>query len=295
VTPLYVASVIGALVAAFVVYLLAVALMPGFSVPAQRLERGRQPISARASPRSGPREDVTFEVKGTLLSAWLYRPADVQTPVPCIVMAHGLGGTKDAGLDSYAARFQEAGFAVLAFDYRYLGESGGEPRQLVRIPSQLEDTAAAIDFARGLGEVDPLRIALWGTSLSAGHAVVTVARERSIACVVAQCPLLHGSEPGLEYLKRRDFRSIFRLIPHGQRDLVRSFLGLSPHRIPLFGKSGSIAVLADDGAWSAFEQLTTPGFSNQVCARIVDWINTGLSSTPRRCAVPFCFSYPMMK
>ena len=72
-------------------------------------------------------------------------------------MGHGFGGTKDAGLERYAIRYQDAGFAVLIFDYRHLGESEGEPRQLIWIPYQLQDYLAAIEYARSLKEIDPGR------------------------------------------------------------------------------------------------------------------------------------------
>jgi predicted alpha/beta hydrolase len=52
--------------------------------------------------------------------------------------------------DLFAARFHEAGFSVLAFDYRHLGESGGQPRQVVRIREQLADWSAAVGFAATL-------------------------------------------------------------------------------------------------------------------------------------------------
>jgi len=109
---------------------------------------------------------VQLSVNETALSAWLYLPEHLPAPYPCIVMGHGLGSTRDAGLEPYAIRFRDAGFAVLVFDYRYFGASGGTPRQLIWIPSQLEDWSAAIACARGLKEIDPARIALWGTSLS---------------------------------------------------------------------------------------------------------------------------------
>ena len=76
---------------------------------------------------------MVFTVKGTEIRAWLYVPQGVSERLPCIIMASGLGGTKDMG-ESYALRFQEAGFAVLSFDYRHFGESKGEPRQLICIP-----------------------------------------------------------------------------------------------------------------------------------------------------------------
>jgi pimeloyl-ACP methyl ester carboxylesterase len=145
---MYLGLGIGTLIAAYVIYMLIVAIVPGFSVPKQPLDRSRRPSSQKDSPRSGLRKDVRFEVNGTALSAWLYVPEDFPAPVPCIIMGHGLGGTRAAGLDAYAVRFQDAGFAVLALDFRYLGDSGGEPRQLVWIPYQLEDYAAAIEYAR---------------------------------------------------------------------------------------------------------------------------------------------------
>ena len=69
-------------------------------------------------------------------------------PVPGIVMTHGLGGTKDMLLEAYALRYTEAGYGVLTFDYRCFGASDGEPRQLLVIPQQLEDLAAAVAYAR---------------------------------------------------------------------------------------------------------------------------------------------------
>ena len=48
-------------------------------------------------------------------------------------MAGGLAVTKEPATDPFAARFNEAGLTVLAFDFRRLGESGGDPRQIVRI------------------------------------------------------------------------------------------------------------------------------------------------------------------
>jgi fermentation-respiration switch protein FrsA (DUF1100 family) len=265
---LYIGIIIGAVIGLFAVELLIVALVPGFSVPEQRLGKARQPPRGKDTRPSRLRKDVSFEVRGTSLSGWLFLPEDLSAPVPCIVMGHGLGGTKAAGLESYAVRFQRAGIAVLAFDYRHLGESSGEPRQLVWIPYQQEDYAAAIEYARGLEEIDPARIALWGTSLSGGHVIVIAARDGKIACVSSQCPLLHGSAGGMKVLRRVGIRHALRMVVHGQRDLVRSWLGLSPHKLPIVGRPGSVALFPDSDAWAAFQELASTGFVNEVCARI---------------------------
>ncbi|UCD38339.1 MAG: acetylxylan esterase, partial [Fidelibacterota bacterium] len=267
---IYIGIIIGALTAAYVIFMLIMALVPRKPVPAQPLEKAVQPTGGSDTRPSGARKDVSFEVKGTPISAWLFLPEDLSAPVPCIVMGHGLGATKSAGLDSYAVRFQEAGFAVLAFDFRHLGESGGEPRQLVWIPYQQEDYVAVINYARSLEEIDPSRIALWGTSLSGGHVIVIAAQDPEIACVVAQVPLLAGDAGGMEVVRRIGLGHILQMaFVHGLRDLVRSWLGLSPHKVPIAGKPGTIAVLADAGAWDAFCKLTPDDFINEVCARII--------------------------
>jgi len=184
-------------------------------------------------------------------------------------MGHGFGGTKDMGLESYAIHYQEAGFAVLIFDYRHFGESDGEPRQLIWIPYQLEDWSAAIKYARSLKEIDPARIALWGTSMSGGHVIVTAAKDNQLACVVAQCPGLDGRASAEMFLKRVGIGYILRMIMHGQRDYFRSWFGLSPHKIPIAGKPGSIACLTAPDAYDGFRKHAPDTFINEVCARIL--------------------------
>ena len=103
-------------------YLAAVAVLPGFEVPQQPLKKITRVAKVPHERPPVPRKNVSIAVSGASLSAWLYLPLDTSTPVPCIVMASGLGGTKDMGLD-YSLRFQDADFAVLVetvtMDYNY--------------------------------------------------------------------------------------------------------------------------------------------------------------------------------
>lgn len=264
---MYIGIVLAALVVLFGIELLIVGLYPNVSVKKQHLKKRTKSKSAETG-KSSSRKNVSFKVEGTSISAWLYLPKKLSSPVPCIVMGNGFGGTKNMALDSYATRFQQAGMAVLAFDYRYLGESDGQPRQLIWIPYQLQDYAAAIEYARGLKEINPDKIALWGTSLSGGHVIVTAATDSRIACVSAQCPLLDGPAGSDDVLHSMGIKYIFRMAGHGQRDLVRSWLGLSPHKIPLVGKPGTVALMADMEAWNTFEELAPDDFVNEACARI---------------------------
>lgn len=256
----------GIFIAIIVIYLSVVTFVPGFKVPEQPLERGRR-TAVEVAPSK--RQDVRFTVEGTSVSAWLYLPEDLSVPAPCIIMGHGFGGTKDMGLESFAARFRDAGFAVLVFDYRHFGKSGGEPRQLIWIPYQLEDWSSAITYARGLKGIDPSKIALWGTSLSGGHVIVTAAKDDRIACVVAQCPGLDGRAAAEMLLDRAGIGYLLRMVMHGQRDYLRSWFGLSPHKIPIAGKPGSIACLTTPGAYDFFKKFAPQNYINEVCARII--------------------------
>jgi uncharacterized protein len=90
--------------------------------------------------------------------------------LPCVVLAHGFSGTMDR-LVPHAERFAAGGIAALVFDYRGFGESGGEPRQVVDLPSQHDDIRAAVTWVRGRGDLDPDRVALWGNSLGGAHVI----------------------------------------------------------------------------------------------------------------------------
>jgi pimeloyl-ACP methyl ester carboxylesterase len=140
------------------------------------------------------RTDLNFPSAGDQCAAWLYRPAEEEQngAIPCVVMAHGFSLTRHDGLAGYAERLAGAGAAVLVFDHRYLGDSGGTPRQRFRKAAQLQDWRAAVAYARSIEGVDPDRIILWGFSFSGGHAIETAARDRGIVATLALCPMVDG-------------------------------------------------------------------------------------------------------
>ena len=81
------------------------------------------------------RESISFAgVDGARIDAWLYRP-DPPTPTgTTIVMAHGIGGIKSAGLAPIAERFAGAGHTCVVFDYRHFGASAGVPSRAAAHP-----------------------------------------------------------------------------------------------------------------------------------------------------------------
>ena len=85
-----------------------------------------------------------------------------------MVLGNGITLTRKDGIPDYAQHFANAGFVVLAFDYRHWGESDGEPRRRVSLGRQLEDWRAAVNDERGLDGVEPERIAVWARRSEAG-------------------------------------------------------------------------------------------------------------------------------
>jgi pimeloyl-ACP methyl ester carboxylesterase len=137
------------------------------------------------------RSDVTVTSGGERCAAWWYEPT-TEPDGRAIVMANGLSLTRHDGLPAFAERFAAAGFAVLLFDHRNLGDSGGALRQRFRASEQQEDWRNAIAYAAGRDEVEPGGVVLWGFSFAGGHVLEVASRHDDLAAVVALCPFADG-------------------------------------------------------------------------------------------------------
>ena len=213
--------------------------------------------------------EVRFRVDGEALAGWWFEPeVPARTPCPCIVMAHGLGGTRDAGLVPYARAFAEAGFTVLLFDYRHFGASEGEPRQLVSVQNQLADWQGAIDFVRHQPGVDARRVALWGSSFSGGHVVVAAARDGGVAAVSAQGPMMDGLAAVMNVVKYAGIGGIMRLSGLALRDQARALVGGTPVYAPIVGRPGATAAMATEDAYDGYLAIAPAGWRNELTARL---------------------------
>ncbi|GAA4880439.1 alpha/beta hydrolase [Actinomycetospora straminea] len=221
---------------------------------------------------------VAFASDGLTCRGRLHRPAG-GAPAPCVVMAHGFSGTMDALLPSYAERFVAGGLAVLLFDYRHFGESDGSPRQLVDSARQRADLRRAVEFARGMPEVDGDAVALWGSSLGGSHVVELAAGDPSIAAVVANVPALDvwrgrgdlRQEMAQRGLGRREVaRATARLVGAAVVDEVRGLLHRPPHYIAVFGPMDR-AVFSDPGLAGWFRDLEASSgtWENRVTPRFL--------------------------
>lgn len=109
--------------------------------------------------------------------------------------------------------------------------------------------------------VDPDRVALWGSSLAGGHAIVAgAALGDRVAAVVSQVPHLSGKAASKANLKKRGPLGVLRLGAAAVLDSLRSLAGLPPIYVTLAGKPGQLAFmqLADDELREYFAKHPPP-------------------------------------
>lgn len=220
------------------------------------------------------RTDDWFDSHGLRCAAAVFRPKNGRSSTPAIVMGHGFGTPRALGLYRYAEAFAQAGYIVVVFDYRYFGESEGEPRQLLSVKKQLDDWGAAVSFARTLEGVDPTRMIGWGTSFAGGHVLNLAGEGEDFAALIAQVP--HVSGPAA--VRSTGLKASLRIAPVAAADLLSSVLGKEPHYIDSVGNPGDVAVMTSPDAMAGKERMfETAGvvegqYPETVAARIAAWI-----------------------
>lgn len=198
--------------------------------------------------------DSDFQSKSVRCAGWLFLPeASIKPPI--IIMAHGFAGERTFGLPAFAERFVKKGMAVFLFDYRSFGDSDGEPRNLVDPVRHCQDWEAAITHVRSLHEIDSRKIALWGTSLSGGHVLVTAARQQGISAIVAQVPYVGPNKDLFE------FKTTFKGTIAALRDIGGTIIGCQPQLVPVVGTPGTFAFLTTEECWDGYHAIIPKGSS----------------------------------
>lgn len=188
---------------------------------------------------------------------------------PCVVLAHGIGATQDSGLHPFAEAFAAAGADAITFDYRYFADSGGQPRQVVSIPAQLQDYQAVVDHARRLPGVDPERIFVWGVSLSGGHVIRVAARDTRIAGVFSLTPATDGLPVIAGMVREHGIGYLLRVSARGLADAAAGLRHRPPVMLPIVGAPGKLAALNSEGAVAGMSATAGPSWRNEFAARLV--------------------------
>ncbi|HXG29435.1 MAG TPA: alpha/beta hydrolase [Nevskiales bacterium] len=212
---------------------------------------------------------TSFQSAGVRCSATLHLPEGAG-PFPAILMVHGWGGVQDALTLPFYAPFNEAGFAVMTFDYAGWGQSDGTPRNLINPWHRERDVENALQHLREQTQIDPSRIVLWGTSFGGGHVVRLAARHPELLGAIAQVPMLDG----MAAVKAVPPLRLLRFGLCGLMDLLR---GNDPIYLPVVGSEGEWSSMDRDGAALAMQKgqqamieslgPEAPPYDNRVAAR----------------------------
>jgi uncharacterized protein len=166
----------------------------------------------QAAPGFKPPDNIEFRTakiisEGVRIHAEMYSLKSLTgKPLPTVIQAHGWGGTA-ANLRWDSLALANAGYLVIAFDYRGWGQSDGrivlaappekkdgrrftaqveELREYVDPMEQLTDWFTVINWAMGEPAVDKQRIGIRGSSYSGGHVFFVAAREPRVKALVSQ-------------------------------------------------------------------------------------------------------------
>ena len=176
-------SLLGYLLVGLAAVALVVYLAISFRVAETVTQVERVPLDPPASAIAAAHDDVTFNSRdGIVLKGWWFSVSGADRAA---VIVHGRGRNRvnsDFMPAAIAKLLLAQGYAVLLFDLRGHGESGGTRYTLGL--EEPRDILAAIDLAAKRAGIDRARVALIGESLGGGSALMTVKADPSIGPVV---------------------------------------------------------------------------------------------------------------
>lgn len=179
-------------------------------------------------------QPISFYSEGTRLAGALHLPGAGAPGErrPGIVLCHGFNAVQRVGLPEIAAHLAGAGYAVLRFDYRGVGESDG-PRGRIFPQEHVKDVRAAMTCLQAQPGVDPDRIGLYGTSFGGSHAVSAAAVDQRAKVVVSSVSVGNGRR-WLRGLRRYwEWAAFLRRLEEDRvrRVLTGESLSISPYEI----------------------------------------------------------------
>ncbi len=131
------------------------------------------------------REKVRFHNRyGIELVGDLYLPRDASGTLAAVAVCGPFGAVKEQCSGLYAEELASRGFAALAFDPSFTGESGGPVRNVASPDINTEDFSAAVDFLSTRDFADPERVGILGICGWGGMALNAAAMDTRIKATV---------------------------------------------------------------------------------------------------------------
>jgi pimeloyl-ACP methyl ester carboxylesterase len=184
------------------------------SLPAQNLDAVRDDVASVSARhvtvvRAGD-EQVRIPANGFSLAGTISKPAGAGgKPLPALVLVGGSGPTdRDEtvfGIPIFgqlAGALADAGYLVLRYDKRAVGQSGGRA-EAATLADFAEDLRAAVRFIGNRKDVDRRRLAVVGHSEGGAVGLLAADRENRIAALVLiAAPGMTGAELNLAQVTR---------------------------------------------------------------------------------------------
>lgn len=122
---------------------------------------------------------------GIKLVGDLYTPIKYDHKLSAIAVSGPFGAVKEQASGLYAQELAKMGFAALAFDPSFIGESGGEVRNVASPDINTEDFSVAVDYLSTRDFIDSEKIGILGICGFGGMALNAAAMDTRIKATVS--------------------------------------------------------------------------------------------------------------
>ena len=144
-------------------------------------------------------EKVSFTVQSTPLVGNAYLPSETGKR-PAVAIIGPMTYQKEQAPTEYAKRLAKMGFVALAYDSRYRGESGGEPRAWENPFHKVEDLKAAIAYLKSREDVDPDQVSVLAICQGSSVAFRAVAELDGVHALATIAGHYRDQEGDIEWL-----------------------------------------------------------------------------------------------
>lgn len=180
----------------------ALVLLGGVSATARAVQPGASQapfqgsgtvVDSRPASFKPGMNQVTFQSEGERIVGTLFLPANYKQgdKLPVVIVDGPWTQVKEQVGYRYGRELADQGFAALAIDHRYWGESGGKLRSFESPRAKVQDLRNAISFLQTVPAVDANRIGGLGVCFGASYMVMTAAEDKRLKSVATTAAWLH--------------------------------------------------------------------------------------------------------
>jgi hypothetical protein len=249
------------------------------------------PVAIAATAFQPGANRVTFQSQGENLVGVLYLPTRYKTgdKLPAIVVAGAWTTVKEQMPELYAKKLSEQGFAALAFDFRYYGESGGTPRQLESPSAKVQDIKNAITYLQTLSVVDGERIGGLGICFGAGYMARVAAEDSRLKSFATVAAWLHDARSldklfGADLIQQRMQAGLAAQKKYAQTGVVEFAPAFTTEKNPIAAMTGQPIYYGNP------QRGSIPAWKNQFAVQSwVEWIQFDALAVAPKVTTPALF------